>query len=189
MSNRYLIQKHKSKHKYSLLNLIFTFSEACTSAHEDSVTCPLEVSELEPLEHELSDVDNKGPVKALRVPPNRIKLTEKFPFQLAESPSELPEPKLNNSHIENNQLSPYSEVVEPLKQEINQLRAQLLEAQAQLTQLTLNRIEECVEREAIINIKNVESPESHIEVDCESKVYSSEDKLDIKYSNIVPIHR
>lgn len=79
-------------------------------------------------------------------------------------------------------------MVEPLRQEINQLKAQLLEAQAQLTHLALNKIEECVEREAIINIKNVESPESHIEVDCESKVYS-EDKLDIKYSNIVPIHR
>lgn len=111
-----------------------------------------------------------------------------YSLQLAESPSELPEPKLNVSHIENNELSPNSEIVEPLKQEINSLKAQLLEAQAQLAQLSFQRIEECAEKEAVINIKNIESPESHIEADCESKTYQ-EDKFDIKYSNIVPIHR
>lgn len=109
-------------------------------------------------------------------------------LQLAESPSELPEPKLNASHIENSELSPYSEIVDPLKQEINNLKAQLLEAQAQLAQLSFQRIEECADKEAITNMKNIESPESHIEVDCESKTYQ-EDKFDIKYSNIVPIHR
>lgn len=36
-----------------------TLLEACTSLHEDSITCPLEVSELEPHENNLSDVDNK----------------------------------------------------------------------------------------------------------------------------------
>lgn len=35
------------------------FLEACTSLHEDSITCPLEVSELEPHENNLSDIDNK----------------------------------------------------------------------------------------------------------------------------------
>lgn len=36
----------------------------CTSAHDDSITCPLEVSELEnePLENELSDTETKHPV-------------------------------------------------------------------------------------------------------------------------------
>lgn len=107
---------------------------------------------------------------------------------MAESPLELPEPKLNTSHIEHNELSPYSEIVEPMKQEINHLKAQLLEAQAQLAQLSFERIEEYADKEAIINIKNIESPESHIEADCESKT-CQEDKFDIKYSNIVPIHR
>lgn len=37
-------------------------SEICTSAHEDSITCPLEVSELEPLENDLSDTETKLPV-------------------------------------------------------------------------------------------------------------------------------
>lgn len=101
---------------------------------------------------------------------------------MAESPLELPEPKLNN------QVSPYSEIVEPLKQEIHNLKAQLLEAQAQLAHLSFQKIEECVDKEAINNLKNAESPESHIETDCEPKAYQ-EDKLDIKYSNIVPIHR
>lgn len=41
------------------------FSDACTSAHEDSITCPLEVSELEPLEHELSDLENKLQVSTI----------------------------------------------------------------------------------------------------------------------------
>ncbi|KAJ8959259.1 hypothetical protein NQ317_003855, partial [Molorchus minor] len=74
-------------------------SESCTSAHEESVTCPLEVSEMEPLENELSDLENKNA---------------------------------------------YSKIIE--------------------------------------------SPESHIEIDCEPKSYQ-EEKLDIKYSNIVPIHK
>ncbi|KAH1021069.1 hypothetical protein HUJ04_010629 [Dendroctonus ponderosae] len=38
-------------------------SESCTSAHEESITCPLEVSELEPLENDLSDLENKIPVR------------------------------------------------------------------------------------------------------------------------------
>lgn len=36
--------------------------------------------------------------------------------------------------------------------------------------------------------KMLESPESHIEVDCEPRSYH-EDKADIKFSNIVPIHK
>lgn len=47
-----------------LLRIVSYFSESCTSVHEESVTCPLEVSELEPLEIELSDVDNKIPVSS-----------------------------------------------------------------------------------------------------------------------------
>lgn len=43
------------------------FLEACTSLHEDSITCPLEVSELEPHENNLSDVDNKVLVNNLVV--------------------------------------------------------------------------------------------------------------------------
>ncbi|CAH1283256.1 unnamed protein product [Diabrotica balteata] len=141
-------------------------SESCTSAHEDSVTCPLEVSELEPIENELSDVDNKVP----------------FP----ESPQALPEPKLSNH--ENNELSPYSEVVEPLKNEISNLKQQLHEAHTRLAQISLAKIEETSNEEVLTDSKNMDSPESHIEIDCEPKMYQ-EDKVDIKYSNIVPIHR
>lgn len=36
--------------------------------------------------------------------------------------------------------------------------------------------------------KTLESPDSHIEADCEMKIYP-DDKVDIKYSNIVPIHK
>ncbi|XP_044258422.1 colorectal mutant cancer protein isoform X1 [Tribolium madens] len=137
-------------------------SESCASAHDDSVTCPLEVSELEPLENELSDLDNK--------------------VVLSESPLELPEPKLSSSHHENNELSPYTEIVEPLKQEIVNLRAQLQEANAKLKNY------EIAEEETLTDSKVLESPESHIEVDCDPKLYP-DDKVDIKYSNIVPIHR
>ncbi|XP_049820358.1 colorectal mutant cancer protein isoform X2 [Aethina tumida] len=140
-------------------------SESCTSVHDDSVTCPLEVSELEPAEHDLSDIDNKIP--------------------LSESPLELPEPKLTSSR---NELSPFSEVVEPLKQEITNLKAQLHDAHAKLAQITLNKIDEIVDEETITDSKNLESPESHIEIDCEPKIYQ-EDRVDIKYSSIVPIHR
>ncbi|XP_076252294.1 colorectal mutant cancer protein isoform X3 [Rhynchophorus ferrugineus] len=173
-------------------------SESCTSVHEESVTCPLEVSELEPLEN-LSDFDNKIP--------------------LSESPLELPEPKLTSSNHENTDLLPYPEIVEPLKQEISSLKQQLHEAHTRLAQMTLSRIEEAGDEEETVtdsrdnfeNLKNLgntdeqlmalnyckmnldinkvlESPESHIETDCEPKS-CQEDKMDIKYSNIVPIHK
>jgi hypothetical protein len=143
-------------------------SESCPSAHDDSVTCPLEVSELEPLENELSDLDNK--------------------IVLSESPLELPEPKLSSSHHENNELSPYSEVVDPLKQEITNLRTQLQEANAKLLHLSYQKNYEIAEEETLTDSKILESPESHIEIDCDPKLYPDE-KVDIKYSNIVPIHR
>ncbi|CAG9769487.1 unnamed protein product [Ceutorhynchus assimilis] len=170
-------------------------SESCTSAHEESITCPLEVSELEPLENELSDLENKIP--------------------LAESPLELPEPKLITSNQGNSDPSPSSEILEPLKQEIISLKQQLHEAHTRLAQLTLSRIEagdeetvtckddiECLKKNMhnskehgldnykifSEDCKTLDSPESHIEVDCEPKSYH-EDKADIKFSNIVPIHK
>ncbi|KAK9884471.1 hypothetical protein WA026_007314 [Henosepilachna vigintioctopunctata] len=140
-------------------------SESCTSVHDDSVTCPLEVSELEPLEPDMSDLDNR--------------------IHLAESPLELPEPKLNTSNIENNESSP-SVDVEPLKQEIARLKCQLHGAQLKLAQYAHSK-EEIME-EMTNESKNMESPESHIEIDCRS-FQGSSPKIDIKYSNIVPIHR
>ncbi|CAH1114464.1 unnamed protein product [Psylliodes chrysocephalus] len=142
----------------------------CTSAHEESVTCPLEVSELEAIDNELSDVENKTP----------------FP----ESPQALPEPKLTLSHHENNELSPYAELVEPLKSEITSLKQQLHEAHTRLAHMALSKIEETGDEETITttNSKNIESPESHMELDCEPRMYQ-EEKFDIKFSNIVPIHR
>lgn len=95
----------------------------------------------------------------------------------------MPEPRLNVSHIETQNLPPYSEIVEPLKQEINTLRTQLFDAQAQLAQLSLKEV---VEKD----IKNLDSPESHIEIDCDQhQICQHQTKPDIKYSNIVPIHR
>lgn len=113
-----------------------------------------------------------------------------FPLQIADSPSELPEPKLSSSHHETNELSPFSEVVEPLKQEIINLKAQLLEAQTKLTQLSCEtKIDEHFDNQLHDSSKNLDSsPESHIEADCDSKL-CVEEKLDIKYSNIVPIHK
>ncbi|CAH1168822.1 unnamed protein product [Phyllotreta striolata] len=145
-------------------------SESCTSAHEDSVTCPLEVSELEPIDNELSDTDNKMP----------------FP----DSPQALPEPKLTLSHQDHNELSPFLDTVEPLKNEIASLKHQLHEAHARLAQMALSRIEETGDEETVTttNSKNMESPESHLELDCEPKMYH-EEKIDIKFSNIVPIHK
>ncbi|XP_060525082.1 colorectal mutant cancer protein isoform X2 [Cylas formicarius] len=143
-------------------------SESCTSAHEESITCPLEVSELEPLENELSDLDNK------------------LPF--SESPLELPEPKLTSSHHDHSELSPFSEVVEPLKQEIMSLKQQLHEAHVRLAQISLNKLDEAADEETVTECKNVDSPDSHIEADCEPRLYQ-ESKSDIKYSSIVPIHK
>ncbi|XP_048525790.1 colorectal mutant cancer protein isoform X2 [Dendroctonus ponderosae] len=173
-------------------------SESCTSAHEESITCPLEVSELEPLENDLSDLENKIP--------------------LVDSPLSLPEPKLISSNQGNSDPSPCSEIVEPLKQEIMSLKHQLNDAHTRLAQITLSRIEEATcDEDTVTNCKSVfnknildcmelkeyydektntgkaehkmlESPESHIEVDCEPRSYH-EDKADIKFSNIVPIHK
>ncbi|KAL1508848.1 hypothetical protein ABEB36_003678 [Hypothenemus hampei] len=174
-------------------------SESCTSAHEESITCPLEVSELEPLEQDLSDFENKIP--------------------LADSPLELPEPKLNLSNQENSEPSPCSDIMEPLKQEIISLKQQLHEAHTRLAQITLSRIEtenketvKCHQDDSeknhtsnqtddccfnalnyyrkinTNNCKELESPESHIELDCDPKI-CQEDKTEIKFSNIVPIHK
>ncbi|XP_017775119.1 PREDICTED: colorectal mutant cancer protein isoform X2 [Nicrophorus vespilloides] len=137
-------------------------SEACTSAHDDSMTCPLEVSELEPAENDLSDLENKLP--------------------LSESPLELPEPKLTSSHHETNaEISPYSEIVDPLRAEIVSLKAQLMESEAKLARATLQN--GCSDSDN----KCLDSPESHIETDYEPKLIDT--KADIKYSNIVPIHK
>lgn len=93
----------------------------------------------------------------------------------------MPEPRLNVSHIETQNIQSYSDIVEPLKQEINILRTQLFDAQTQLAQLTTH--------ENIV--KNIDSPESHIEIDCEQQhqICQHQIKPDIKLSNIVPIHR
>lgn len=53
-----------------------------------------------------------------------------------------------------------------------------------MAQLSFKKIEEGV-------AKNIDSPESHIEIDCEQQhqICQHQNKPDIKYSNIVPIHR
>lgn len=94
---------------------------------------------------------------------------------MTESPSELPEPKLTSSH-QDNELSPYADIVDPLKLEISALKAQLKEAQIKLQESDMKII------------KDLESPDSHIEADCELQIYP-EDKLDIKYGSIVPVHK
>lgn len=130
-----------------------------------------------------------------------------FFFQLAESPLELPEPKLNSSHQGNSEISPCSDIVEPLRQEILSLKQQLHEAHTRLAHIALSRIEEsaCDEetvtcdqnvsrtelksstlnsgKASLEHYKTLESPESQIEADC------VEDKADVKFSSIVPIHK
>lgn len=101
-------------------------------------------------------------------------------LQLAESTSELPEPKLNSSNNEQNESSP-SPDVEPLKQEINRLKCQLQDAQYKLAQYAFTKDE--IMEEMTNASKNLDSPESHIEVDCKSFQESSP-RIDIKYSNI-----
>ncbi|KRT85052.1 hypothetical protein AMK59_2405 [Oryctes borbonicus] len=143
-------------------------SEGCTDIHDDSLTCPLEVSELEPAEHDLSDdIDTKIP--------------------LADSPLELPEPKLTSSNHENNELSPYLEIVEPLKQEIASLKAQLNEAHGKLALIAAQGVvQDAIEE----TVKILESPDSHIELGSDNARPYKHDKLvDMKYSNIVPIHK
>lgn len=81
-----------------------------------------------------------------------------------------------------------SDLVESLRNEISNLRHQLHETNGKLAQITLIKIEETADEETVTESKNIESPESHIEIDCDSKIYQ-EEKFDIKYSNIVPIHR
>lgn len=86
------------------------------------------------------------------------------------------------------------DVVEPLKQEILTLKTQLKDAQGKLAQYMCS-VQENVDD--FVTISNecktagtLESPDSHIEADCEMKVYpTTDDKVDIKYSNIVPIHK
>lgn len=134
-------------------------------------------------------------------------------FQLAESPLELPEPKLNSSHQGNSETSPCSDIVEPLRQEILSLKQQLHEAHTRLAHITLSRIEEsgCDEetvtcdhhlsrtelksstlnsgKVSLEHYKTLESPESQIEADCEARSCGVEDKADVKFSSIVPIHK
>ncbi|KAF5304333.1 hypothetical protein FQA39_LY09712 [Lamprigera yunnana] len=125
-------------------------SEACTSVHDDSITCPLEVSELDAAGNDLSDFETKA---------------------VPESPTELPEPKLDSSHQE---AEVPLEIVESLKLEIISLKAQLLETRAKLDM-------EC-DKEG-----SASSPDSHFETDYNMKII--QDKYDIKYSSVVPIHK
>ena len=108
-----------------------------------------------------------------------------------ESPLELPEPKLPPSNCETNEHSPFSQLIKSLKQEISTLRSQLAEAQSKLT-LTLSQddIRDPIpDPEVRLGCKTTtESPESHIEADYEHKLHPG-DKVDVKYGNVVPIHR
>ncbi|XP_065156783.1 colorectal mutant cancer protein isoform X2 [Atheta coriaria] len=136
-------------------------TSVCTSVHDDSITCPLEVSELE--QGDLSDIENKLP--------------------LSESPLELPEPKLTSSqHTQNASTSPHSDLVDGLKQEIVALKTQLIESQTKLAHVTLSNNLCHTDDEN----KCLESPDSHIETDCDSK---QPEQKEIKYGNIVPIHK
>lgn len=100
---------------------------------------------------------------------------------------------MTSSHQgENNDLSSYVDVVEPLKQEILMLKTQLKEAQGKLAQYMCSvqeNVDDFVTLSNDCKTATLESPDSHIETDCDMKVYPTDDKVDIKYSNIVPIHK
>lgn len=115
-------------------------SEVGTSGHEDSITCPLEVSELDAAENDLSDFENKI---------------------IPDSPVELPEPKFTSSIPEGGELS--SEIIESLKLEIVSLKAQLLETQTKLNKVSSDNY--CSTEKEM----NASSPDSHIESDYNSK--------------------
>lgn len=110
---------------------------------------------------------------------------------MPDSPLELPEPKLTSSNHENNETSPYSEIVEPLKQEITILKLQLQDTQTKLSKYIQNEVQQSIEDliASTNESKIIESPESHIEIDCEPKLCPDEKVNDIKYSSIVPIHK
>lgn len=104
-------------------------------------------------------------------------------FQLAESPLELPDPKLNTSHHENNELSNKDEEVDTLKTELQLVRAQLAEAQLKIAQSltpeqSLYPKIEAMPESPLDNIENLQT------------IFLSDEKLNcIKSSMIVPIHR
>ncbi|CAH1175841.1 unnamed protein product [Phaedon cochleariae] len=100
-------------------------SESCTSVHEESITCPLEVSELEPLDNELSDVENKMPLTNTTSPfsellePLKTEITH-LKHQLHEANSKLA--RIASTADEETPESPESHIeadCEPLHEEKN----------------------------------------------------------------------
>lgn len=108
--------------------------------------------------------------------------------QLADSPLELPDPKLNTSQHEPNDFSTREEM-DALKSEVQLLRAQLAEAQTKLAQSSTP--------EPLLFPKTINTiPESPLEndehldnEDSDAAVFLSDEKLNIKSSTIVPIHK
>ncbi|VEN42486.1 unnamed protein product [Callosobruchus maculatus] len=76
-------------------------SETCTSAHEESITCPLEVSESDHLDNDVSSCDNK----------------------LSNSPPENPEQQYN-THIPN-VVEPLRNEITSLKRQLQETQAKL----------------------------------------------------------------
>nr|CAH7742352.1 unnamed protein product [Callosobruchus chinensis] len=79
-------------------------SETCTSAHEESITCPLEVSESDHLDNDVSDCDNK----------------------LSNSPPEHPGPQYN-SHTPN-AVEPLRNEIASLKRQLQETQSKLSQA-------------------------------------------------------------
>ncbi|GJQ83292.1 hypothetical protein Trydic_g10061 [Trypoxylus dichotomus] len=86
---------------------------------------------------------------------------------------------MNTDHIE--------EIVEPLRQEIANLKAQLSEAHRKLAIIAAQGVVQDTIEETV---KTLESPDSHIDIGSNNaKPYKNEKFVDMKYSNIVPIHK
>lgn len=110
-------------------------------------------------------------------------ITSLFVLQLADSPLELPDPKLNTSHHENHDLSNKDEEMDTLKTELQLVRAQLVEAQLKIAQSLTSEPNVYPKIETILEspIENIENLQT---------IFLSDEKLNcIKSSMIVPIHK
>ncbi|XP_018327585.1 colorectal mutant cancer protein [Agrilus planipennis] len=137
-------------------------SEVCTSAFDDSATCALEVSEMDPPENgNGSDSDNKIP----------------------EISVEQPSSKLSPTSDKNSET--FTNIVDSLKSEIDNLKSQLLHAQAKIQEYEKQE-KETNKREVLKTITK-RLLETDMD-DLDPKVYS-EEKADIKYGNVVSINR
>ncbi|XP_044742607.1 colorectal mutant cancer protein isoform X2 [Chrysoperla carnea] len=136
-------------------------SDVGTSAHEGSITCPLDVSELEPTDNDRTYADDLSDTDTKLVMP--------------ESPLELPEPKLiTRSQLldDTENLIDQQNTIQ-LQKEVDSLKAEILSLRSQIEFNTDNNLEKNhIRRQASPKISNLDQqasnkhhPESYDEED------------------------